>query len=315
MEKRLTIAIPTYNRKGKLYAQLELIRAQNCEFLHEVLIIDNASDESYADLAEDWCRGDLRKKIRIIKNYSNIGMSVNLLMPFLNVNSGWLWLLSDDDRVLGDCLAQIERDINTYAGAGMIKYSLTRRAENVEITGVKEFISYCNNAQGPTPGELVFYSNCVYNVSCLQGRLEVAFENANTYIGFLYPMFDMLKKSDVSIVYSGSPIVNHIPPEKSGYSYLKVAKALARIRDFEIASDSKMKKNFSMLFQSITARKLLIYIVREDVNINFGDFIFLFCYVFRYQRFDFFALISLLLNRSKILRLSLKRIIYAKNIS
>lgn len=304
----LTIAIPTYNRNMKLLAQLKRIEQQDCKFLQEILIIDNGSDDPIKATIDGALSACFRSKIKVVENGHNIGMSVNLVLPFLYAENEWLWLLSDDDEILETSLATIQKDIKTSDTIGMIKYPLSDRASSVMLSCYREFVEHCENEISITPGELVFYSNCVYKMKAVKNYIGCGFENANTYIGFMYPAFEMLNSTSESLLYSASPIVKYVPPEDDGYSYVRVALALTRVWDYELGSQNDLKKRFTLLFQSITSRRLLFNILIKESSVDAKTVVYLFYKVFRFQPLDPLPLAGLLLSNIKIFRSAIKHL-------
>ena len=97
MPRRLTIAIPTYNRPEPLRQTLLALRSQANEDV-ELVVVDNASIPPAEPVVDEVMAGSAWA-IRVIRNAANVGMCANILRCFEVANTEWLWVLSDDDVV------------------------------------------------------------------------------------------------------------------------------------------------------------------------------------------------------------------------
>jgi len=267
MDNSLTIAIPTYNRLNSLMSQLRIIDQNADPFLKEVIIIDNNSAEC--------CQNRLSElkniNVRLIKNQINIGMSTNLQMPFLYCTTKYLWLLSDDDEVLHGSIKMIKEDV-CKDDAVLYKYPLQDRAVDMEIHSLEKLVIFLDENRHIGSGELVFYSNCVYDMENAREYLTSAFEYSSTYVGFLFPAFEALKNSYKYVKFMKEPIVRYKSPIDGGYSYIKVLKALIMLRAYDNQLDSVYNERFLLKFISITPRTLLVYCIKNNIALSNLDF-------------------------------------------
>ena len=247
--KKLTIAIPTYNREEQLKNQLLRLSSQNLSRVVEILVIDNNSNYDVTKLILSLnC-----DKIRLIKNNLNVGMSTNLQTPFLHVNSGWLWLLSDDDIVLENSIDIIINEIqSSNEKVSWIKFNINpkQRFENIFTQNLEEFIDYYFSLDGPLKrGDLVFYSNNVFNIDILKKYITKSFECSYTYIGYLFPALHALNDSNGTTIFCDSNIVCYSPPSDGGYSYNKVGLGLSTVshHNFNLSKNYKNKLNNLLL--------------------------------------------------------------------
>ena len=90
----VSIGIPTYNRARLLERAIESVLAQDYANI-EVILSDNASDDSTRELSEVICRRDPR--VRYIRQESNIGASANFLAVLRAANGEFFMWLADDD--------------------------------------------------------------------------------------------------------------------------------------------------------------------------------------------------------------------------
>lgn len=105
MKPILTIAIPTFNRAGKLEKCIELIMKEVLGRPIEILVSDNASsDETEALMSE------IVKKypqIMYYRNVENIGPDRNFLNCYEKARGEYVWLIGDDDMLLPDVIDSI----------------------------------------------------------------------------------------------------------------------------------------------------------------------------------------------------------------
>lgn len=102
-EYRLTVAIPTYNRKKYLEECLKSVIAQTDETI-EVLVCDNASSDGTAGLLKKY-HDDFG--IHVCRNKKNLGMDGNFYKCLTKARGRYIHLLSDDDILLPGALDAI----------------------------------------------------------------------------------------------------------------------------------------------------------------------------------------------------------------
>ncbi len=94
MGYKISIIIPTYNRANYLKQTIESALAQDYEN-YEVIVLDNASTDSTAEVIEKYLDND---KFRYYRNETNIGMVKNWHKAIYEYSTGdWFLILSDDD--------------------------------------------------------------------------------------------------------------------------------------------------------------------------------------------------------------------------
>lgn len=104
--KKLTIAIPTYNRSHYLKQLLiSLLEQVTSNPMVEVIVLDNAStDDTSAIIAELHAQGH---KFRYIVNPENLGASRNIYRCFMESGGTYLWVIGDDDYVVPGAIDRI----------------------------------------------------------------------------------------------------------------------------------------------------------------------------------------------------------------
>ena len=98
--KILTIVIPTWNRDIFLEKNIsylsDMIKNKNIESI-DILIIDNASTDNTSRIARDY--EEKNNFIKYIRNDENIGSINNFIKGINLVNTKYVHLLGDDDRI------------------------------------------------------------------------------------------------------------------------------------------------------------------------------------------------------------------------
>jgi len=104
-ERRLLIYIPTYNRFDKVMAQIRHIEAVILGTGHHLHVSDNCStDARYQTLAEQVNPATTT----VTRQPVNVGPDINMISGFLHSGGyDYFWLLSDDDMLLSDGVAQV----------------------------------------------------------------------------------------------------------------------------------------------------------------------------------------------------------------
>lgn len=103
---RVTIAIPTYNRSEQILLRLGEILPHLTEDV-ELLIIDNASDQSVLQLINAKYGIDSFAGVRVVRNVGNVGLGANVCKCFEECRGEWLWLLGDDDALADNAVSTV----------------------------------------------------------------------------------------------------------------------------------------------------------------------------------------------------------------
>ena len=95
----LTIAIPTYNRAGKVERLLDeltrQIRQDNLQEEIEVLVSDNASTDNTEELTARYQGTDV--VVGYIRQPTNLGFDGNLLSLYRRAKTRHIWWMGSDD--------------------------------------------------------------------------------------------------------------------------------------------------------------------------------------------------------------------------
>lgn len=134
MSKLLTIAIPTYNRAGRLDKQIAWLHRsiQGVEDQCEIIISDNCSTDETPEVVAKWQgifpSGVLQSK----RNEKNVGLIGNMICCIRAATSKYVWTIGDDDPI----------------DDGAVGYLLKTLKENPELTLLILNFSCRNEATG-----------------------------------------------------------------------------------------------------------------------------------------------------------------------
>lgn len=231
-QRKLTIAIPTYNRAMQIKNTVSKLRLQltpDC-FL---LVIDNHSETPVTDVLKDIVAGLATDDYKISRNSINIGGDANIMRCFEMCETEWLWTLGDDDDITDDAVAIILSDIERYADTTNICYYSPHKLHPVrnevkEFRGRKEFLSGIDSL-----GAYIFMSTNVYNRSKL---LPAAFSKAyhNTYSCCAHWIILFSSLDNNSLTVRSNKVLCHNNADVAGFS----AFALTIIRGFSTLFDA-----------------------------------------------------------------------------
>lgn len=280
--KKLTIAIPTYNRSQELNNQLKALVKQNLSEVEEIIIIDNNSNYDILNLIKKFNN----EKIKIIKNTINVTMSLNMVFPFLYCKTEWLWLISDDDEVTQNSIQNIIYEIkNSHDKTGLIKFSIENSnfiQKKYIAKNLKNLIDYYYNDTPIRRGDLVFISTNVYNIKNIHSFLPYAYEFSYTYIGYLIPIFKALEKEEIFVQFSNLKIVKYMPPRKKPYSFGIVGKGLSTLSHIPLELNRKDRKKFLNITMSITHDKLILNYIQGKKIYDIRDLEIIYNNIYKY---------------------------------
>jgi glycosyltransferase involved in cell wall biosynthesis len=163
VEARLTIAIPTYNRAANLQAQLGRLAPQLTPAVR-CAVHDNASPDATAQVV----RAYASHGIAHIRNPANIGAERNFLRCFEECQTEWLWILSDDDPILPNAVAELLALLRDCPGDFIhTSTHLCRYETPILISEAGRLLEHA------TLAALTFISAGVYRTSSCRPWLEV----------------------------------------------------------------------------------------------------------------------------------------------
>ena len=103
---KLTIAIPTFNRLDQLRSQIDSLCTQSKIDEVEVFISNNGSSDNTSGYL-----GSLKDKtpftLRYQSHSENLGFDANILSLYREIQTPYVWFLSDDDRLIPGAIERI----------------------------------------------------------------------------------------------------------------------------------------------------------------------------------------------------------------
>jgi glycosyltransferase involved in cell wall biosynthesis len=165
--KRLTIAIPTYNRSALLTATVKELLPQltnKCK----LVIVDNASPDPVANVIKDLIVNYPEAEIQIHRNRFNVGGACNQMRCFELCDTEWLWILGDDDVPSPYAIQNIFEEMeehsecvfyNFVCPALRVENKLQNRAKTIVTNGLAEFVNELDHFSS-----IQFMSLSVYRV-------------------------------------------------------------------------------------------------------------------------------------------------------
>jgi glycosyltransferase involved in cell wall biosynthesis len=121
-QKRLTIAIPTYNRASLLNTRLSLL-AKEIDGLEddcEILISDNCSTDDTVEVIERWQSEFKPGCLTINRNSKNIGAVKNISLCINSASAKHVWVSSDDDNIFEGTIAKIINNLKSSPEVGLL---------------------------------------------------------------------------------------------------------------------------------------------------------------------------------------------------
>ncbi|UZJ41958.1 glycosyltransferase family 2 protein [Prosthecochloris sp. SCSIO W1101] len=206
-EKKLTIVIPTYNRKKQLSEQLKRFAEYEIHKYASVFILDNCSDYD----VESAIPKTIAKDVFLKKNSINVGLSANILRAFEFTDSGWLWILSDDDFAVENSIVKIFglieslKDVDKQCVALKYDSDLYGHFKNVDISNSNDLIQSENNYKYFS--SLLLLSTWVFNVSFYKKIVSRAYSFLITYSPHLVLVIMCLDDSNKNYVRMSSEYI------------------------------------------------------------------------------------------------------------
>ena len=302
--QKLSIAIPTYNRRKQLQNQLNSLFKQDLSKVEDIIVIDNHSNYNIKELLDTYNS----KKIRLIINPINIGMSTNLQSPFLYCKTEWLWLLSDDDETLDNSIEKINEKIEKATNnTGLIKFSLLNKnstQSSKKINKLTEFIDYYYNEKPIRKGEIIFMSTNVFNVNVLKDYLIYSFSYSYSYVGFIVPVFVALDDEKISVNFVSDQIVEYIPPRDEGYRLDDVGKGFSILSYLNLKLNRSYLKKFMEIMTPISYFQIFKFLLSNSDRNNPKTFNIIYSNSFKYYLNIFEKILCKLLEVSLHLKIT-----------
>jgi hypothetical protein len=233
--KKLFIYIPTYNRLHSLVMQLNALLPQ-LEAHPNVRLHINDNASSVLDV-RSLSTLIARPSVAVTQNGSNIGANANILLGFTHWQADEaLWILSDNDIVLGNAVERIlaaiesDADLIRMSSDGVIRESTYHWDEgwSDEIskgTGLISAIIYNSAKFKPHVSAGFFYHNTSFPhlaiiLSCAREFKSITFSNIERLIAPQHFAGD--ERGDYSLSQLGMPLLTELMPNDKAIEFCKV---------------------------------------------------------------------------------------------
>lgn len=173
MASNLTILIPTWDRPDEVNLRIKEIDAI-WKGAADVVIQVNPGKFAANDIQANLYRGN----IVVRQNNRNLGMAANIVCGLAAVQTDWLWILGDDDKIGADAGSQIDSGIKMAEdnkAMGILFNQWHRNKTGIPI--------YCNNIetflQSTGFSDILFITGFVWRFSFFQ-------DNMATFVDYAY---------------------------------------------------------------------------------------------------------------------------------
>lgn len=269
MKNILTILIPTYNRKERLLNLLNSIfKEKNSKY--KIIICDNNSDYNlYEFLKENICEENL-KKINFHKRIINTGMIGNLSYAMTLPETNWFWTISDDDEIVEGAIEKIYREIEKNQENSLIKFSTlgigkSGEEENIQVGSVEELVDYYyKNEDRGKSGNLVFFSNNVFNMKKIKNYLRFSFEYSYTQVPHLIPILIGLNDRKLKMKFSSEKIIKYLPPNGDHWNVTKIALGASTFSHIPLNLSKDYRKKFLEIIMWINYKGCIVSLIKNE---------------------------------------------------
>lgn len=271
IEKKLTIVIPTYNRKDSLLKLLEGLSQQGQFDKYKILISDNHSDYDVKQAIEDKFSQDFESIIKVNRWSFNTSQAFNMTAGMLFVDTKWCWLISDDDTFTENAIQKGLEDIEKYPDMGAIRYSLNCCFhDDVVVKNLQEYIEYYNSRPNILGGE-PFYIGGLFNMVKLRPHLTYTTMYSYTYISFVIPFLKSLEKQESHLLFSSFQAYNYNLAVGDGWynnplSHLRVMLGIRTFYDIPFNLPIKEKKCLRRILTGTVLRDGSVYRILSAIQ-------------------------------------------------
>jgi glycosyltransferase involved in cell wall biosynthesis len=228
----LTIAIPTYNRAGKVKAQVERLLPQLRPGVR-LAVFDNASLDNTHEILQPY----IAQGLEYHRALYNCGSGRNFYWCIEGSESEWVWLLSDDDPV------------STTVVNGLVKLLTEQECDYVNASPgyntdqvIADIPSFCNcNTSGNCLfTNLLWISTCIYRRSVFLPFAEVFHESIYTMASQVVAVLKYLESGKGKILLSTFPLFASQPPDAPKWEPLNFLLRVSNSPGF-LTSESNQK--------------------------------------------------------------------------
>lgn len=158
---KLSICIPTYNRAPHLRRCFEWLQADcRFDFPFEIIVADNASTDDTKDVVQEAI--DRGMPVRYCRAYQNTGMIPNMVGAFHLGRGDYLVYLADDDRLVGDRIAEIVKYLDERPALNVC-YAPMYIYDDATDTNLRKFFEVDEEIKAFPQGAFSEVFNFIYN--------------------------------------------------------------------------------------------------------------------------------------------------------
>lgn len=262
MSEKLTVLIPTYNRKDRLLNTLLSLQNQTDDSF-EVVLLDNASDYDMNNVFSA-LDPSFVKRVSYYRNFSNIGLGGNISNIFLYCKTGWAWILSDDDKPNQDAVEIIRNSIDDNSEAAVLHFPIIELLSQKyrAFHSLNEMIDFynpqmrtCNRSiRNGLRGDFIFLSNKVYNIPKISNYYSFMFSCSGSFISHALIIVKILDEKAGEVVFVNKKIVNFYPNDGSHWDIETTTRGISSIGllAFKTISQKQRKKILKFLMFDYT---------------------------------------------------------------
>lgn len=242
MDKKLLIAIPTYNRKKQLIRLLKSIEIQNCLELYSIVISDNCSNYSVRQAIDDCFNIDFASNIKVHKRPFNAGGDRNMSNLFDYVQDYPLvWTIGDDDEATPNSIKTIIEMAEKYPNIAFFKYPIAGNPtppHNI-IMKTMDDLENCIKLKFALPGDILFLSNNVMNTKIVKEYFYDIQYYSYCSCCHTLPLMRCLIEKKYPTLLCKDPIIKYNSPEGPGWNKVKIITSLNTIADIHWGNNHK----------------------------------------------------------------------------
>lgn len=204
---RVTVLIPTYNRKENLADTLRALSKQGNKNFN-VLISDNCSSYSIEDDVLPGLPIEFTDRVRVHHQRFNIGAAANIIGLLSLCDTEYGWILGDDDNVQPKAIDSIYATISKYSNANCFWFLLGEKNNGDKLIDsmekLNDFLCELNNR-----GDFIFCSNKVYKIPAISAYMDMTYRYIYTRIPQCFPLMESLKHNEEIGIICGKHLVEH----------------------------------------------------------------------------------------------------------
>lgn len=273
MEKKITVLIPTYNRKESLSRTLRDLESQTRKDFY-VVISDNASDYDVKELLNQY-NESFRENCRIYRRKRNVGANTNILGIFGFCDTRYAWTLSDDDYISRDAIEKIYKTIEKVGKFGCIDFTISNFKGMKRINNIEEFVDfyYQKALQGANWfNDLIYLSNKVYDMEIVDKYIIYGVKYNYSGIASVIIYAKMLE-AGVPFIIDKEDIVQYNADTERSWRVCEIVLGSRTLKDVPFDCDVKMVNRLLYCISfNINAIYYLYFVESENIHNERGFF-------------------------------------------